>query len=246
MVILLSLGSKYLTRFSTLSSNERNAAPKNMWILLSFGVFLFVWANSLIWTSDLSNWLLENVLTILLLVFLILIYKRYRFSDLAYLLIFFYLCLHVYGSKHTYAENPFGFRLQDALDLSRNHYDRIVHFSFGFLLAYPMREMFLKWWKFPSSLAWALPIEVTLSLGAFYEIIEWCVADLFFKAQGNAYLGLQGDIWDAQKDIFLAFCGAFWQLLLFLFKRDCLIRGLSPLARYNKSEIFLDFISHPS
>jgi putative membrane protein len=123
-------------------------------------------------------------------------------------LICVYLCLHVYGSKYTYAENPFGYWLKDALDLSRNHYDRIVHFSFGFLLAYPLRELFLRWLKFPTWVAWTLPIEITLSVSAFYELIEWAVADVFFKAQGDAYLGTQGDIWDAQKDIFLAFIGA--------------------------------------
>ena len=71
-----------------------------------------------------------------------------------------------------------------------------------------MREMFLKWLKYPRWVAWLLPIEITLSISAFYELIEWAVADLFFKAQGDAYLGTQGDIWDAQKDIFVAFCGA--------------------------------------
>ena len=174
----------------------------------SFTAFLFVWGNSFFFTSDLATWLLENVLTVLFLFFLFFSYRYYRFSDLSYVLIFIYLCLHVYGSKHTYAENPFGFWLQDILDLSRNHYDRIVHFSFGFLLAYPMREMFLRWWRFPAWVAWALPVEVTLSISGFYEIIEWLVADLFFTEQGDAYLGVQGDVWDAQKDIFLAFSGA--------------------------------------
>lgn len=135
--------------FSTVSSLEREPFIKNKWVLLFLSVFVIVWANSLIWTSDLSKWLLENVLTFAFLGFLALTYKAYQFSDLSYILILIYLCLHVYGSKHTYAENPFGFWLQDVLELSRNHYDRIVHFSFGFLLAYPMREMFLKWWKFP-------------------------------------------------------------------------------------------------
>ncbi|MEJ7675311.1 MAG: DUF2238 domain-containing protein [Chitinophagaceae bacterium] len=143
-----------------------------------------------------------------MLFLLIISYKKHQFSDLSYLLICIYLCLHVYGSKHTYAENPFGYWLKDALNLSRNHYDRLVHFCFGFLLAYPMREMFLKWFKYPRWVAWLLPIEITLSISAFYEIIEWAVADLFFKAQGDAYLGTQGDVWDAQKDIFLAFSGA--------------------------------------
>jgi putative membrane protein len=98
--------------------------------------------------------------------------------------------------------------LQDALHWSRNHYDRIVHFSFGFLLAYPMREMFLRWLKYPKWVSWLLPIEITLSISALYELIEWAVADVFFSEQGHAYLGTQGDIWDAQKDLFLAFCGA--------------------------------------
>jgi len=148
------------------------------------------------------------VLVFIFLFFLIGSYRAYQFSDLSYLLICIYLCLHVYGSKYTYADNPFGYWLQDAFDFSRNHYDRIVHFCFGFLLAYPMREIFLKWLKYPKMVAWLLPIEITLSISAFYEIIEWLVADIFFKAQGDSYLGTQGDIWDAQKDIFLAFIGA--------------------------------------
>ena len=61
---------------------------------------------------------------------------------------------------------------------------------------------------YPRWVAWLLPIEITLSISGFYEIIEWFVADIFFKAQGDSYLGTQGDIWDAQKDIFLAFLGA--------------------------------------
>jgi putative membrane protein len=116
--------------------------------------------------------------------------------------------LHVYGSKYTYAENPFGYWLKDYFHFGRNHYDRIVHFSFGFLLAYPMRELFLRWLKYPKTVSWILPIEITLSVSGLYELIEWAVADVFFKAQGDAYLGTQGDIWDAQKDIFMAFMGA--------------------------------------
>jgi putative membrane protein len=152
--------------------------------------------------------MLENTLTFIFLAFLLLTYRKYTFSDLSYLLITVYLCLHIYGAKYTYAENPFGYWLKDYFHASRNHYDRIVHFSFGFLLAYPMRELFLSWLKYPALVSWILPIEITLSISAFYELIEWAVADVFFAAQGAAYLGTQGDIWDAQKDIFLAFSGA--------------------------------------
>jgi putative membrane protein len=194
--------------FTIAISKGRMPFRKNIWLLSFIAVFVFVWTNSLIGTTDMANWLLENTLSFVFVIFLIVTYKKHQFSDLSYLLICIYLCLHVYGSKHTYAENPLGYWLQDFFHWSRNHYDRIVHFSFGFLLAYPMREMFLKWLKYPRWVAWLLPIEITLSISAFYELIEWAVADLFFKAQGDAYLGTQGDVWDAQKDIFLAFCGA--------------------------------------
>ena len=194
--------------FTIAISKNRVPFGKNVWLLAFITAFAAVWINSLVGTTDISNWLLENTLVFIFLLFLIGSYKKYKFSDLSYLLICIYLCLHVYGSKYTYADNPFGFWLQDVFHSSRNHYDRIVHFSFGFLLAYPIREMFLKWLTYPPWVAWLLPIEITLSISAFYELIEWSVADLFFKAQGDSYLGTQGDIWDAQKDIFLAFSGA--------------------------------------
>ena len=194
--------------FTLAISKERTAFKSNPWLWVFSISFLIVWINSLIGTTDINNWLLENVLTFMLVIFLIGSIKKFQFSDLSYLLICVYLCLHVYGSKYTYAENPFGYWLQDNFDTSRNHYDRIVHFSFGFMLAYPMRELFLKWLKYPKMVSWILPIEITLSISGFYELIEWAVADVFFQAQGDAYLGTQGDIWDAQKDICLAFVGA--------------------------------------
>ena len=194
--------------FSIAIFNDRTLLKSNCWLQFFIVLFLVCWVNSYIGNIDTANWLLENTLVFLFLGFLIISYKKFQFSDLSYLLICVYLCLHVYGSKYTYAENPFGYWLKDYFNMSRNHYDRIVHFSFGFLLAYPMRELFLKWFKFPNWVAWTLPIEITLSISGFYELIEWAVADVFFKAQGDAYLGTQGDIWDAQKDIFLAFLGA--------------------------------------
>jgi putative membrane protein len=194
--------------FTIAISKDRVPFKKNIWLFAFIAVFAFAWANSFIGTTDTANWLLENTLSFIFVAFIIITFKKHQFSDLSYLLICIYLCLHVYGSKYTYAENPFGYWLKDTLHLSRNHYDRIVHFCFGFLLAYPMREMFLKWLKYPRWVAWLLPIEITLSISAFYELVEWAVADLFFTEHGDAYLGTQGDIWDAQKDIFLAFCGA--------------------------------------
>ena len=194
--------------FTLAISLNRTPFKKNPWLWIFLSSFSAIWISPLVGTNDLNNWLLENTLTVIFFLFLLFSYKKYQFSDLSYLLITVYLCLHVYGAKYTYAENPFGYWLKDYMGWERNHYDRIVHFSFGFLLAYPMRELFLKWVKYPTMVAWVLPIEITLSVSGFYELIEWAVADIFFPSQGDAYLGTQGDIWDAQKDIFLAFLGA--------------------------------------
>ena len=194
--------------FTVAVSPYRTPFKKNYWLHAFIVFFLAVWSSTLVGTTNLSNWLLENFLVILFLTFMIFSYKKYVFSDFSYLLITIYLCLHIYGSKYTYAENPFGYWLQDIFHTKRNFYDRIVHFSFGFLLAYPMREVFIKWLKFPNWVGWVLPIEITLSVSGLYELIEWAVADIFFKAQGDAYLGTQGDIWDAQKDMFMATLGA--------------------------------------
>ncbi|MGL4629789.1 MAG: DUF2238 domain-containing protein [Leadbetterella sp.] len=194
--------------FSNAISNFRIPVSKNRFLQLCILIFSGVWLSSLVGTSDVKNWILENFLVILFLVFLFRNYAKNQFSDLSYLLITVYLCLHIYGSKYTYAENPFGYWLKDRFGFERNPYDRIVHYSFGFLLAYPMREVFIRWFKFPAWVGWSLPIEITLSTSGLYELVEWAVADLMFPEQGAAYLGSQGDIWDAQKDMALATLGA--------------------------------------
>lgn len=179
---------------------------KTLWVCLA--VFLSLWSSTFICTTDINNWILENFLVFISLILILWNYKKYQFSDLSFVLFTVYICLHIYGSKYTYAENPFGYWLQETFQFERNHYDRIVHFSFGFLLAYPMREAFISWFKFPTWVGWLLPIEITLSFSGLYELVEWAVADVFFPEQGAAYLGTQGDIWDAQKDMFLATLGA--------------------------------------
>lgn len=195
-------------KFSNAVSDYRVPFAKNPLLIIITILFLGLWSSTLVGTTDLANWFLENALVFIALGAVSLTYSRMKFSDLSYLLLFIYLSLHVYGAMYTYSENPFGYWLQEAMSFERNHYDRIVHFSFGFLLAYPMRELFLVALKYPPWVSWLLPIEITMSFSALYELIEWGVADLFFPAQGIAYLGTQGDIWDAQKDISMAFAGA--------------------------------------
>lgn len=193
---------------STASDTERKSIKQNGLLMGLISVFVLTWGSTLVGTSDIVNWLMENVLVIIFLLTLSWTYNRFKFSNLTYLFICVYLMLHVYGAKYTYAENPFGYWLQDQFHTSRNHYDRIVHFSFGFLLAYPMRDLFKNYFEFPVWVCWVLPVEITLSFSGAYELIEWLVADVVFPEQGTAYLGTQGDEWDAQKDMALAFSGS--------------------------------------
>src|SRR3989338_2365052 len=124
------------------------------------------------------------------------------------------MMLNEIGSHYTYAEVPFGFWLQDFLGLSRNHYDRIVHFCFGFLFAYPFREVFMRIGKTKGWWALLIPIITILGLAGVYEVIEWGAAEVFGGDLGVAYLGTQGDVWDAQKDIALAGIGAIIAMLI--------------------------------
>ena len=200
--------------FTTASTSKQSTQGVTLMHKIYLGIFLLVWAWTFAGTTDYKNWFIENTLTIAFISTIVLTFKKYRLSDLSYTLIFVYILLHIYGAMYTYAENPFGYWLQDVLHTSRNHYDRIVHFSFGFMLAYPMRDLFLNVFEFPSKYSWLLPAEITMSFSGLYEIIEWLVADVVYPSQGTAYLGTQGDVWDAQKDMCLAFTGSVLILVL--------------------------------
>lgn len=200
--------------YSTAVSNFRTPFRQNKLLQIFIVIFLICWTITFINTPNKTNWFTENTLTFLFLITLSVTYKKFQFSDFSYTLMFIYILLHIYGAEYTYAENPFGYWLKDHLHLQRNHYDRIVHFSFGFLLAYPMRDYFKNHFKWPNWVCWSLPCEITLSFSAMYELIEWLVADIFFPAEGDAYLGTQGDVWDAQKDMALAFTGAIFAMII--------------------------------
>lgn len=173
-------------------------------------IFVGFWAYTGITTPDLLNWLLENSLTLSMVVILVAFYNIFRFSDVSYTLIFLFMLLHVYGSYHQYAENPFGEWLKEQYGFKRNHYDRIVHFGFGLLLSYPLFEIARRGFSLSLLLSSVLTLSLVLGLSAVYEIVEWVVADVVYDGdeQGMAYLGMQGDIWDAQKDMALAMAGS--------------------------------------
>ncbi|WP_276498868.1 DUF2238 domain-containing protein [Pontibacter litorisediminis] len=181
--------------------------PLHILYSVLFGAF---WIYTGLTTPDLKNWLLESTLTLSLLIFLVAFYNIFRFSDFSYTLIFLFLLLHVYGSQYQYAENPFGEWLKGALGFTRNHYDRLVHLGYGLLLTYPIHEVLAYGFKLRPVLTYLLPVELILSTSALYELVEWIVADWVYGGgeQGMVFLGMQGDIWDAQKDVAMAFVGA--------------------------------------
>lgn len=160
------------------------------------------------------DWLLENLLVFIYSMVLIVTYKGFQFSNISYAMLSIFLSFHLVGAHYTYSETPFGFWLQDWFLFARNHYDRIVHFSFGLLVAYPFREVLIRLSGINLSWSYFMPIVTVLAFSAFYELLESIIAVIVSPELGMAYLGTQGDIWDAQKDSFLAFMGSIVAMLI--------------------------------
>ncbi|MDH3759811.1 MAG: DUF2238 domain-containing protein [Gammaproteobacteria bacterium] len=154
------------------------------------------------------DWLLENLLVIGWSALLVATYRRFQFSNVSYGLFIAFLSLHLVGSHYTYSETPFGFWMQDWFGFERNHYDRIVHFSFGLLIAYPMREILLRTAGLNTAWSYFITLNCIMAFSAIYEVIEAITAVVVSPELGAAYLGTQGDEWDAQKDAGLAFLGS--------------------------------------
>ncbi len=118
------------------------------------------------------------------------------------------MLFHITGAHYTFSEVPFGEKISSWFGWERNHYDRIVHFLFGALLTFPMYEIILQ--KISASWKWIFLITFSLifTLGGIYELLEWLTAIIVSPELGSAYLGTQGDEWDAQKDLGLKLLGS--------------------------------------
>ena len=185
--------------------------------------FLFVawWAFWAYQPKYFSDWALENVLTVLFLAILILTRNAFRLSSVSYTVLFVFLLLHTIGGHYTYAEVPYeewtavlSFSINDIFGFTRNHFDRLVHFLFGFLFAYPMREFFMRIASTKGAWNYYLPVELVMSGSMLFELFEWLAAVVFGGDLGMAYLGTQGDVWDAHKDMGLATLGAMLGMLI--------------------------------
>jgi putative membrane protein len=190
-------------------------------LAIAFGIWFAVLAISPVSRSD---WLLENVLVFAFVAILVLTHRSFPFSRISYTLIFLFLCLHEIGSHYTYSEVPYdewferftGATLNARMGWERNHFDRAIHLAYGLLLTYPIREIFLRVAQVRGFWGYFLPLDVAMSTSLTYELIEWGASVVFGGDLGQSYLGTQGDVWDAHKDMALAALGALIAMTLTL------------------------------
>ncbi len=155
------------------------------------------------------SWLLEVGPGIVGIIVLIASHKRFPMSQMVYFFVFLHMLILIYGGYYTYAETPLGNWVKEVFGYSRNHYDRVGHIALGVFPAFIIREVLLRvtplcrggWLYF-------IIISIVLAVAAFWELLEWWTALIVAPEIGIAFLGSQGDIWDAQWDMFLALAGA--------------------------------------
>ena len=182
------------------------------WILLALATVALVASG--IGPYERGTWLLEVAPVLIGAPLLLATGGRFPLTPLLYRLIFVHALILILGGHYTYARVPLGFWLQDLLELSRNHYDRLGHLAQGFIPAILTREILLRTSPLkPGRWLFALVTAVCLAFSAFYELIEWWAAAIG-GAEAESFLGTQGDVWDTQWDMFLALIGALAAQLL--------------------------------
>lgn len=175
-------------------------------------MIVLVWSG--IAPKDFTTWCLEVFPAVSGAVVLWLTRERFPLTTLVYVLILIHCVILMVGGHYTYAEVPIGDWARDAVDGTRNNYDKLGHFAQGFVPAMIARELVIRLNVF-NSVRWRNFFVVSFCLGfsAFYELIEWWVALLSDEA-ADSFLGTQGYIWDTQSDMALALLGAIVALLV--------------------------------
>ena len=160
--------------------------------------------------------LMQHVPTVLAAMLLAYLSNKFIIGRWSFSSIILFLCLHTLGARYLYSYVPYdvwtdkllGVRLSEIFGFQRNHYDRVVHFSYGLLLAVPVQEFERRYLRLSKVLTALLAVEFIIATSAIYELLEWLVAVVFTPEWADKFLGQQGDIFDAQKDTALATAGA--------------------------------------
>ena len=166
---------------------HRSQSPKRF-LFVAVGAYLVLWIALAIKPLDRGDWFLENLLIFVTVAVLSVTYRRFQFSNQSYLLILIFMAFHTIGAHYTYAKVPAGFWMQHWFHLSRNHYDRVIHFGFGFLLLYPMAEVLIRSARIKPLWAPWLAAAALWALSSFFEIVEAVVAMIVRQDLGAAYL----------------------------------------------------------
>jgi putative membrane protein len=195
-------------QITTFLNSERVGFTKNNIYKAIAGVFVIIWIAFYITALDKTDWWIENILVFIFIATLAATHKRFLFSDISIVFLFLFLFVHIYGAQAAYTHNAMGEFFRETWELKRNPYDRIVHFSFGFLLAYPAIDLLYNKYAVPQRWVGTITNMGILCLASIFELIEWGVAEFTTKETGETYVATQGDVWDAQKDIILALIGS--------------------------------------
>ncbi|MFA0412183.1 DUF2238 domain-containing protein [Vibrio renipiscarius] len=176
-------------------------------------LYLVVFTFSAINPLSRAVWVAEIIPVVAVLGVIWWVSREFVFSKTAYVLMFVWIVLHTIGSKYTFSEVPFDWFNQLIGSEERNHFDRVAHYSIGFF-AYPIAEYLTRNQLMKPKLACIFSLFAIMSLAAGYEIIEWWYAALAGGEEGIAFLGSQGDVWDAQKDMLMDTLGATSAIIL--------------------------------
>jgi putative membrane protein len=185
-------------------------------------VLLVVWAVSCIALPYPEYFAMQHMPTVLAVIGLVVVDRRVGISRTSFALMIAFLLLHVLGARYLYSYVPYddwsarllGVRISNRFGFERNHYDRFVHFAFGVLCVLPLWEFAANSLRLRTVWPAIAAMCVVLAASAVYEIAEWGVAMIFAPEWAEAYNGQQGDVWDAQKDMALAWAGSILGVML--------------------------------